>query len=95
MMFSHKSVFALLLNHIFTTANVLHATLLIFGIQNLVNVNGVLKLLSIKNKVVDAYAHQIHLTYFKVIAFHVIRPNIGTIKQKDASTAQIVLYITV
>jgi hypothetical protein len=95
MIFSHKSAFALLLNHIYTTTNVLYAILLIFGIQKLVNVNGVLKPLSIKNKVVDAFVHQIHLSYIKVIAFHVIRQNIGTTKLKDASIAQIVLYITV
>jgi hypothetical protein len=75
-------------------ANVSLAMLQTFGTQKLVNVNGVHKLSYTKNRAVDVYAHQILHFYFKIIAYPVIRQNIGTTRQKDVNIVQILLFIT-
>lgn len=89
MMFNPKNVSVHFPSLMYTIANVLHAILQTFGIQKLVNVNGVLRLLFIKNKAADVFAHQILLSYFRTTAYHAMRLNIGTTKLKNANTARI------
>lgn len=94
MMFSLKNACVHFLSLMYTTVNALRVIRQIFGIQKLGNANGVLRHLFTKRRAADAYAHQILLSYFKIIAYPVMRPNIGTTRLKNANIVQTLLNIT-